>query len=796
MEAGQISGTYGELSGFSVPVSGEVREKKLLEVCIYTVDLVRGSRLHYTQDWTLISDANDHRSFRNILPSGPPTPVSAELLSRRSPVGHLRAVVRETGGHQLLEIWDPHGLRKCLDLTSLSKHGRVYDEAQFGCLSWSDCENKVLYVAEKAKERSSDPDRNVYREDWGEALTNQSVPVICVVDLRSGTLSVLEGVPSDVSAGQALWAPGGQSLYFVGWYHEPFRLGLKFCSNRRSALFRLDLNGNCERLSEDNVSVSCPRLCPDGSTIIYLQGAVFGPHSQCLSLQQMDLKRMKTSTLIEVVDRPQTGEFAGVYEALASCCWSEDGQRVVFSSACRNYRDVFVVDRRSKKVSSISDSKIPSSLLCSSPSLIFPSPPSSPPSPQLPPPPSPFWSIHLPPPPPPFPLPLPPVLPTSTLPSQCSILTPLPPPPLPLSAPPLSAESPFLIPPPPPPPPSLLPSSHLENKMQHQESVRVYGGWKLLTIHRDLMVVCCSSPNTPPTLRVGFLPSEGEPVNWYTLQEPVKSYDFHWTSLDVVPSPEEDNSAYSGLDFGAVLVKPTTSLTEAKIPVVVFIHGGPHSQFPAEWNCTTSGLVLLGFAVLMVNYRGSTGFGQDSILSLIGQIGSQDVKDVQRAVLTALQTDPALDPKRLAVIGGSHGGFLTCHLLGQYPDFYRAGASRNPVINAATLLGTSDIMDWRYTSVGLQFSYDQIPSAVALTTMLQRSPITHAAQIKAPVLLMLGAKDRRVSPHQGLELYKALKSRGSDVRVLWFPDDGHSLSRVDTQADCFLSTVLWLQQHL
>uniref|UniRef100_A0A8C5FZX5 acylaminoacyl-peptidase n=1 Tax=Gouania willdenowi TaxID=441366 RepID=A0A8C5FZX5_GOUWI len=691
MEAGQISGTYGELSGFSVPVSGEVREKKLLEVCIYTVttgwtqvDLVRGSRLHYTQDWTLISDANDHRSFRNILPSGPPTPVSAELLSRRSPVGHLRAVVRETGGHQLLEIWDPHGLRKCLDLTSLSKHGRVYDEAQFGCLSWSDCENKVLYVAEKAKERSSDPvsttiftDRNVYREDWGEALTNQSVPVICVVDLRSGTLSVLEGVPSDVSAGQALWAPGGQSLYFVGWYHEPFRLGLKFCSNRRSALFRLDLNGNCERLSEDNVSVSCPRLCPDGSTIIYLQGAVFGPHSQCLSLQQMDLKRMKTSTLIEVVDRPQTGEFAGVYEALASCCWSEDGQRVVFSSACRNYRDVFVVDRRSKKVSSISD-----------------------------------------------------------------------------------------------------------------KSVRVYGGWKLLTIHRDLMVVCCSSPNTPPTL-----------VRQHTLletdmSEPVKSYDFHWTSLDVVPSPEEDNSAYSGLDFGAVLVKPTTSLTEAKIPVVVFIHGGPHSQFPAEWNCTTSGLVLLGFAVLMVNYRGSTGFGQDSILSLIGQIGSQDVKDVQRAVLTALQTDPALDPKRLAVIGGSHGGFLTCHLLGQYPDFYRAGASRNPVINAATLLGTSDIMDWRYTSVGLQFSYDQIPSAVALTTMLQRSPITHAAQIKAPVLLMLGAKDRRVSPHQGLELYKALKSRGSDVRVLWFPDDGHSLSRVDTQADCFLSTVLWLQQHL
>lgn len=118
-----------------------------------------------------------------------------------------------------------------------------------------------------------------------------------------------------------------------------------------------------------------------------------------------------------------------------------------------------------------------------------------------------------------------------------------------------------------------------------------------------------------------------------------------------------------------------------------------------------------------MNYRGSTGFGQDNILSLIGQIGSQDVKDVQvpasglrvcssvitscdprlppqRAVLAALQIEVTLDPKRVAAMGGSHGGFLSCHLVGQYPEFYRACVLRNPVINAATLLGTSDIVDW------------------------------------------------------------------------------------------------------
>uniref|UniRef100_A0A8D3D8Y3 acylaminoacyl-peptidase n=1 Tax=Scophthalmus maximus TaxID=52904 RepID=A0A8D3D8Y3_SCOMX len=615
-----------------------------------------GSRLRYSQAVVLHILLNQNRSsyFSPLL----------RLLSGRSPIRGQRAVVRETGGHQLLEIWDCNGLRKCLNLTALNKHGRVYDDAQFGCLSWSECENKLLYVAERSKNTSIGKHESangkvfcahthtnmmemmtVYCEDWGEALTNKSSPVICVVNLQSGTVAVLQGVLPDISPGQALWAPGSQSVLFVGWCHEPFRLGLKFCSNRR-----LDAAG-C--LSGYDLSVSCPRLSPDGSTLIYLQGQVFGPHNQCLSLQMVHTLSLSLSLSL--------------------------------SSGCLYFCVLFLLTRVKQ------------------------------------------WLLTL---------------------------------------------------------------------HSLSDVPRVYGSWKLLTVQRDLMVVCCSSPNTPPTLRVGFLPSAGEAVTWRTLQQPVLTFDFHWTILDISPPPEEENTDYSALDFGAVLVKPTHPVHDASLPLVVFIHGGPHSQFPAEWNATTAGLAKLGFAVLMVNYRGSTGFGQDSILSLIGQIGSQDVKDVQRAVLTALQSDLTLDSKRLAVIGGSHGGFLSCHLVGQYPDFYRACAARNPVINAATLLGTSDIVDWRYTSVGLQYSYDRIPTAEALAVMLEKSPITHAAQIKAPVLLMLGGRDRRVSPHQGLELYKALKSRASPVRLLWFAEDGHSLSRVDTQADCFLNTVLWLHQHL
>ncbi|KAM8829817.1 acylamino-acid-releasing enzyme isoform 3-T3 [Synchiropus picturatus] len=563
----------------------------------------------------------------------------------------------------------------------------------FGALSWSHCENWLLYVAERSRsaakvERESawPKDRSVYCEDWGEALSNKSTPVLCVLHLQSGALRVLDGVPAEVSPGQALWAPGGQAVIFVGWYHEPFRLGLKFCSNRRSVLCRLDLEGHCERLSGENLAVSSPRLSPDGSVLVYLQAQVFGPHNQCFSLQMLDLKSSRTSTLVDVVHRPKTGDFAGLYEALPAHCWSADSQRVLFSSACRNRKDLFVVDRASREVRSLSDR--------------------------------------------------------------------------------LSEEN------------------------------QAFGSWKLLTVQNDVMVVCCSSPCTPPTLRAAVLPTDGGSVTWRTLQEPLRTFDFQWSSLDVEPGPDEENTHYAGLDFGAILVKPSRTVRDEKSPLVVFIHGGPHSQAAAEWSCITAGLAALHFAVLMVNYRGSTGFGQDSILSLLGGIGRQDVSDVQRAVLTALHSDPTLDAKRVAVMGGSHGGFLSCHLVGQYPDFYGACVARNPVINAATLVGTSDIVDWRYTSVGLPYSYSQTPTAEALAIMLERSPITHVDQISAPVLLMLGGRDRRVSPHQGLELHKALKSRASPVRLLWFPEDGHSLSRVETQADCFLNTVLWLQQHL
>ncbi|XP_064422218.1 acylamino-acid-releasing enzyme-like [Latimeria chalumnae] len=662
---------------------------------------------------------HDHKSITYCAPSGNCTEIQGQLLSSESPSGALKAVLRQTSNKgdekQFLEIWTKNRMVKSVNLSTLNRHGRVNEDNQFGCLVWSHSESHLLYVAEKKRPKTEsffqtkppedceaaveeDPtkpgiqdrtrkmqgDDFVFYEDWGETLVSKSVPVLCVLDIESNNISVLEGIPDYVSPGQAFWAPKDTGVVFVGWWHEPFRLGLKFCSNRRSALFYLDLtSGICDLLSSDANSVCSPRISPDQRYLVYLEGGVMGPHRQCLKLCMYDWEKKLTSTLIDIINQPQEGEFAGIYSlALPQACWSADSQRILFDTPQRSRKEIFVVDIRTKNVISV------------------------------------------------------------------------------------TAGS-------------------------------AAGSWTLLTVEQDLMVVSCSSPNCPPSLKIGFLPPAGEQkqVSWVTLEESERIPEIEWEILTFKPLPDQENPQFPDLYFGAILLKPSKIKEGVKLPLLVYPHGGPHTMFAAGWLLIPTLFCRIGFAVLLVNYRGSTGFGQDNILSLSGNVGDQDVKDMQYSVETVLKREP-IDAERIALLGGSHGGFLACHLIGQYPDFYKACAMRNPVINIASTLGSTDIPDWRYTEVGLNYSYDQLPSPAAMTLMLTKSPIVYASQVKTPVLLMLGEKDKRVSPYQGLEFYRVLKTRRIPVRLLWYRGHSHSLSNVGAESDGFMNSALWIISHL
>ncbi|XP_075178195.1 LOW QUALITY PROTEIN: acylamino-acid-releasing enzyme [Anomaloglossus baeobatrachus] len=323
------------------------------------------------------------------------------------------------------------------------------------------------------------------------------------------------------------------------------------------------------------------------------------------------------------------------------------------------------------------------------------------------------------------------------------------------------------------------------------------GSWKLMTVDRDLLVVRFSSPNCPPTVKVGFLPPAGKEaeITWVSLEEENCIAEIDWSYKSHQPPLEQEHPQYPGLDFESVLLKPSTIPLEGHHPLVVYPHGGPHSVFISEWMLYPAVLCKMGFAVLLVNYRGSLGFGQHSVMSLLGKVGDQDVKDMQTAVMQVLQSEP-VHPNKVALCGGSHGGFLSCHLIGQYPEFYKACVVRNPVTNIPAMTGSTDIPDWCHVESGLTFSCEVLPEAKQWGDMLNKSPIIYISKVKTPVLLMLGAEDRRVPNTQGLEYYKALRAHGVEARLLWYPGNNHALSKVDAESDGFMNIALWILKHL
>jgi acylaminoacyl-peptidase len=135
--------------------------------------------------------------------------------------------------------------------------------------------------------------------------------------------------------------------------------------------------------------------------------------------------------------------------------------------------------------------------------------------------------------------------------------------------------------------------------------------------------------------------------------------------------------------FEAILTYPVLAAGELRRPpIVLYPHGGPHSASDGGFNVDVGTLVGAGFAVLLVNYRGSTGFGQNALESLSGKGGEQDVDDCMQALEAAVATG-LVDGTRACVLGGSHGGFLAAHLISQFPTRFLAAAARNPVISIA-----------------------------------------------------------------------------------------------------------------
>ena len=263
------------------------------------------------------------------------------------------------------------------------------------------------------------------------------------------------------------------------------------------------------------------------------------------------------------------------------------------------------------------------------------------------------------------------------------------------------------------------------------------------------------------------------------------------TLLQVSPSAEDGG----GGTFEAILVLPPPA--PAPPPLVVMPHGGPHSVVTASFNPQVAYLTAAGYATLIVNYRGSSGFGADALESLPGKVGTQDVADVIAAIDAAARH---VDVDRIHVAGGSHGGFLACHLVLRDARI-KAAAIRNPVTNVAAMWGISDIPDWTIVEAcGVDADPRATPTAEQLAKMWAVSPIARPlvggqpGRVVPPCLFLLGMKDRRVPPSQGLHFAAALRQAGSAARIRSYPDDCHPLETVGTEMDAWVQSLLLFEE--
>lgn len=208
-----------------------------------------------------------------------------------------------------------------------------------------------------------------------------------------------------------------------------------------------------------------------------------------------------------------------------------------------------------------------------------------------------------------------------------------------------------------------------------------------------------------------------------------------------------------------------TEPEEERPPLVVTVHGGPTSRSDATLSSSTQFLTTRGIAVLDVNYRGSTGYGRAYRDALDGEWGVRDTLDCVNAARYAAENGLA-DPDRLAISGGSAGGYAVLSALA-FHDTFDAGASYYGVSDLRALSEETHKFESRY----LDGLVGPLPEAEAVYR--ERSPLTHAAEIAAPLLLLQGGEDEVVPPAQAASMIDALVENRTPYAYVEFPEERH-----------------------
>lgn len=224
-------------------------------------------------------------------------------------------------------------------------------------------------------------------------------------------------------------------------------------------------------------------------------------------------------------------------------------------------------------------------------------------------------------------------------------------------------------------------------------------------------------------------------------------------------------------------------------PLIVVVHGGPTTQVVASWSPVHQFLATRGFAVLAPNYRGSTGYGREYMQALRGNWGVTDVDDCVTGALE-LAREGRVDGARMAIMGGSAGGFTVLQTMIERPEVFAAGVSLYGVSNQFSLCADTHKFEERYTDSLI----GQLPEAAA--RYRERSPEFRAREIRRPLAIFQGEDDEVVPKNQSEAIVAALRSTGTPHEYHVYAGEGHGWRKAET-IDAYLNSLeRFLRQHL
>ena len=249
--------------------------------------------------------------------------------------------------------------------------------------------------------------------------------------------------------------------------------------------------------------------------------------------------------------------------------------------------------------------------------------------------------------------------------------------------------------------------------------------------------------------------------------------------------------ARDGLEIEAYLTLPPGREPRG-LPAVIFPHGGPWYRDVWGFDPIAQWLANRGFAVLQPNFRGSTGYGKTLLNAGNKEWGRKMQDDLTDGVRWLVEQGIA-DPERVAIMGGSYGGYATLAGLAFTPELYAAGVDIVGPSNLFTLLET--VPPYWKPMIALFHTRMGHPERDA-ELLRAASPLFSAEKIQAPLLIGQGANDPRVKRAESLQIVQALKEKGKPVEYVEYPDEGHGFVKAENRLDFFRKAEAFLEKHL